>query len=120
MGKRGAPKGNQNARKYGFYSKALADAARLNLQDAAHIEGVDEELAVLRLQLRDLVQNHPDSIDLQIRLANAIARMVRTRYQLDKNEKRPLRDAIANVLREVAAPLGVGVGMGVGMKAITK
>ena len=120
MGKRGTPKGKQNARKHGFYSQALADAARLHLEEAANIEGVDEEIAVLRLKLRDLVQNHPDSVDLQIKLANAIGRMVRTRYQLGKDEKRPVRDAIANVLKEVAAPLGIGVGMGVGMKAITK
>ena len=120
MAKRGAPKGKQNARKHGFYSRALTDAARLHLKEAAKIEGVDEEIAVLRLKLRDLVQNHPDSVDLQIKLANAIVRMVRTRYQLGKDEKRPVRDAIANVLKEVAAPLGIGVGMGVGMKAITK
>jgi len=120
MGKGGAPKGKQNRRKHGFYSKALTDASRLHLEEAANIEGVDEEIAVLRLKLRDLVQNHPDRVDLQIKLANAIGRMVRTRYQLGKDEKRPVRDAIANVLREVAAPLGIGVGMGVGMKAITK
>ena len=116
MAKRGAPKGNQNARKHGFYSQALTDAARLHLQEAASIEGVDEEIAVLRLKLRDLIQNYPDSVDLQIRLANTIARMLRTRYQLGKDQKKPLREAIANVLKEVAAPLGVGVGMGVGLK----
>jgi hypothetical protein len=116
MGKRGAPKGNQNARKHGFYSRALDEAGRLEMEEAAYVEGIDDEIALLRIKLRSLVEQHPDRIDLHIEAANTVARLVRTRYQISKEQKKSLKDAIAKVLTEVAAPLGVGVGMGVGME----
>jgi hypothetical protein len=113
---KGAPPGNKNAVKHGFYSKALHEAERISLQEAVEVEGVDEEIALLRCKLAELVQNFPDRIDLQIQTASAIARLVRTRYQISKEQKRSLKEAIAKVLAEVAAPLGVGVGMGISMK----
>jgi len=116
MAKRGAPKGNQNARKHGFYSRALTEAEKLELEEAGYIEGIDQEIALLRIKLRELVENEPDRIDLQLEAANTIARLVRTRYQISREQKRSLKEAIAKVLTEVAAPLGVGVGIGVGMK----
>jgi len=116
MGKRGAPKGNRNARKHGFYSRALTEAEKIELEEAAEVEGIDQEIALLRIKLRELVENEPDRIDLHLEAANTIARLVRTRYQISKEQKRSLKEAIAKVLTEVAAPLGVGIGMGVGVK----
>ena len=49
MGKRGAPKGNQNARKHGFYSRALTEAEKVELEEASYVEGVDQEIALLRI-----------------------------------------------------------------------
>ncbi len=116
MGKRGAPKNNQNARTHGFYSRALTEAEAVELEEAGYVEGLDQEIALLRIKLRDLVANEPDRIDLHLEAANTIARLIRTRYQISKEQKKSLKEAIAKVLTEVAAPLGVGVGMGVGMK----
>ncbi len=116
MGKRGAPEGNQNARKHGFYSRSLDEAERLEMEEASYVEGIDQEIALIRIRLRRLVEQHPDQISLHLEAANAIARLLRTRYQISKEQKKSLKDAIAKVLTEVAAPLGVGVGMGVGMK----
>ena len=118
MAKRGAQKGNQNARKHGFYSKALAEAEALELEEAGFVEGVDDEIALLRVQLRKLIDDHPDRIDLQLEAANTIARLVRTRYQITNEQKRSLKDAITKVLTEVAAPLGVGIAVGTGIKQL--
>jgi hypothetical protein len=109
MAKRGAPKGNQNARKHGFYSTALAEAEKLELEAASYVEGIDQEIALLRIKLRELVQNHPDRIDLHLEAANTIARLVRTRYQISKEQKKSLKEAITKVLTEVALPLGIGI-----------
>jgi hypothetical protein len=109
--KRGAPPGNKNAVKHGFYSKALLEAERVTLQQAVEVEGVDEEIALLRYKLAELLQNYPDRIDLQVDIANTIARLVRTRYQISKEQKKSLKEAIARVLTEVAVPLGIGVGI---------
>ena len=114
--KKGGQKGNQNALKHGFYSRALDEAEKLELEEASYVEGIDQEIALLRIKLRELVEGCPDRFDLQLEAANTIARLVKTRYQISKEQKRSLKEAIAKVLTEVAGPLGIGVGMGVGMK----
>jgi len=112
MGKRGAPKGNQNARKHGFYSRALTEAEKIELDEAALVEGLDQEIALLRIKLRELVENEPERIDLHFEAANTIAKLVKTRYQISKEQKRSLKEAIAKVLTDVALPLGIGIGAG--------
>jgi len=116
MTKKGAQPANQNARKHGFYSRALTEAEMVELDEAAYVEGLDQEIALLRVKLRELAENHPDRIDLHLEAANTIARLVRTRYQITGEQKRSLKDAIAKVLTEVAVPLGITVVT----KALTK
>jgi len=115
-GKKGGQKGNQNALKHGFYSRALGEAEKLELEEASYVEGIDQEIAILRVKLRELIQNEPDRIDLHMEAANTIARLVKTRYQISKEQKKSLKEAIAKVLTEVAGPLGIGVGMGMRLK----
>jgi len=112
MAKRGAPEGNQNARKHGFYSRALSEAEKLDLEQASFVEGVDQEIALLRVKLLDLVENSPDRLDLQLEAANTIARLIRTRYQISREQKKSLKEAIHKVLTEVAVPLGIGIAIG--------
>ncbi len=83
----------------------------MELEEASHIEGIDEELALLRMKLRELLEEQPERIDLHFEAANIIARLVRTRYQITKEQKKSLKEAIQKVMTEVAVPLGVGVGM---------
>ena len=96
MARKGAPKGNQNARKHGFYSHALSEAEKLKLEQARGMEGVDEEIAILRVKLGELMEKEPDRLDLHLEAANTIARLVRTRYNITKEQKKSLKEAIAS------------------------
>jgi len=107
--KPGAQPKNQNAKKHGFYSRALTEAEKLQLDEAGFVEGLDEEIALLRVKLRELVENEPARIDLHLEAANTIARLIRTRYQITSEQKRSLKDAITKVLTEIAVPLGIGI-----------
>jgi len=107
MAKKGAPQGNQNAKKHGFYSKALDESEKLELEEARGLDGLDEEIAVLRIKLRSVIENDPQNVELALEAANTIARLVRTRYNITKEQKRSLKDAITNVLTEIAIPLGI-------------
>ena len=100
----------------GFYGRALDEAEKLELEEASHVEGIDEEIALLRVKLRELLGEQPERIDLHFEAANIIARLVRTRYQITKEQKKSLKEAIQKVLTEVAVPLGVGIGV----KAVSK
>ena len=104
---RGAPRGNQNARKHGFYSRVLDEAQKLQLDEAREVEGIDEEIAVVRVKLLSLIDEHPQRIDLQLRAASTIARMVRTRFHITAGGNRSLKDAITKVLTDIAVPLGI-------------
>ena len=108
--KRGAPKGNQNARKHGFYSKVLDEAERLDLELATGVEGIDDEIALLRVKIKSLIAHDPDNIRLIMLATSALARLVRTRYNISKKDKKGLKEAIGNVLRDIALPLGIGIG----------
>lgn len=107
MVKRGAPKGNQNARKHGFYSQVLDEAEKLQLEQARSIEGIDEEIAILRVKFRELIEKHPENIELALEVANTIARLVKTHYNITREQKKSLKEAIAKVLTEIALPLGI-------------
>lgn len=109
MARRANHSGRNNPR--GFYSRALGEAERLELEQALQIEGIDEEIALLRVKLKELVGKQPNRIDLHFEAANIIARLVKTRYQMTKEQKKSLKEAIAKVLTEVAVPLGIGVGI---------
>ena len=110
QGKRGAPRGNQNARKHGFYSKVLDEAERLDYELATSVEGIDDEIALLRVKMKSLLVHDPENIKLIMQATNTLARLVRTRYNISKEDKKGLKEAIANVLKDIALPLGIGIG----------
>jgi hypothetical protein len=93
--------------KRGFYGPALDETAGLMLEEASGVEGLDQEIAVLRLIMRDLIKGDPDNIKLHLKAANAIASLVKIRYSISKEQKKSLKEAITRVLTELAVPLGV-------------
>ena len=105
--KKGAQPGNQNAHKHGFYSRVLQEAEKVELDEAATIEGLDQEIAILRLKMRDILQAHPERIDLQMQLAKTLARLIRTQHAITPEQKSSLKEAIKTVLKDVAIPLGI-------------
>jgi len=110
VSRRGATKGNQNARKHGFYSKVLDEAERLDLEVATGVEGIDDEIALLRVKIKSILAHDPDNVRLIMQATNALARLVRTKYNISKKDKKGLKEAIGNVLRDIALPLGIGIG----------
>jgi len=49
----------------------------------------------------------PERFDLHLKMAEAIARLVKTRYHISKEQKKSLKAAITKVLTEIAIPLGI-------------
>ena len=102
--------GARKVNERGFYGRALDEAEQFELEEAFHVEGIDDEIALLRLKLRDLLEQRPERIDLHFEAANVIARMVKTRYQITSEQKRSLKEGIQKVLTELAVQIGIGVG----------
>lgn len=93
--------------KRGFYGPALDETSRLMLEEACGVDGLDQEIAVLRLKLRDLLKDSPEECELHLKVASTIANLVKVRYSISREQKKTLREAIAKVLTELAVPLGV-------------
>ena len=108
--KRGAPRGNQNARRHGFYARVLDEAEQLDFELASGVGGIDDEIALLRVKIKSILANDPENIKLIMQATNTLARLIRTRYNISKDQKKGLKEAIGNVLRDVALPLGIGIG----------
>ena len=107
---RGAPLGNQNARTHGFYSKVLDEEQQREYTQAVEVEGLDSEIALLRVKIKSLVARDPENIDLITQGTNALARLTMTKYNINKTDKQGLREAIGNVLKDVVLTLGIGLG----------
>lgn len=100
-------KSKPRRRRESFYSRALTEAESANLEEAARMEGLDDEIALLRLKLRQVVERHPEDIKIQMEAVSTLARLASTRYHITRRQKESLKQAIAKTLIEVALPLGV-------------
>lgn len=104
---KGAPKAKQNSAKRGLYSRALDEAERLDFELARGVKGIDDEIALLRVKIKSLLENDPENVRLIMAATNALARLVMTRYRISADQKKALSNAIGNVLRGLAIPLGI-------------
>ena len=99
--KRGAPLGNQYARTHGFYSPVMTEEEHLNFIQATEVQGLDSEI-------QSLVARDPDNLKLITQVTNALCRLIMTKYNISKNDKQGLMEAVENVFRDVALPFGIG------------
>ncbi len=115
--KRGAPEGNRNSLKHGFYARVFDEADKLDFTDAAGIEGIDEEIALLRHEIKKAISGGDSrNLLLLIKAAGALEKLVRTRYQITAAQRSRLKQAMQNVVDEILIPLGINIGSA----AITK
>lgn len=109
-GKRSSHKSNAAARKCDFYAEVLDEAERIDFEIAAGVEGIDDEIALLRLKIKSILERDPENVRLIMQATNTLERLIRTRYKITREQRKGLKEAIGNVLREVALPLGIGIG----------
>ncbi len=100
-------KNGKKTKRRGFYGRVLGEAEKVALKEAVDVEGIDEEIAILRLKLRELIQNQPEKYDMHLKVINSIARLVSIRYDISKEQRKSLKEAITKVLTEIAVPLGM-------------
>ncbi|MFC1911964.1 hypothetical protein ACFLXG_02250 [Chloroflexota bacterium] len=108
--KTGTRKDSRKAEKCGFYDKVLDEAEQLDFGLAADVNGIDNEIALLRVKIKSILGDDPKNIKLIVEATNALERLIRTKYKIGKEQRKGLKEAITNVLKEVALPLGIGIG----------
>jgi hypothetical protein len=78
-----------------FYSSVIDPA---ELTRALEIEGIDEELAVLRIQLTKLIKERPQDLPLLLKGAELIVRTASARYRMSPKSKEDFAQTLGDTL----------------------
>jgi hypothetical protein len=108
---RGGQKGNRNARKHGFYSTALSPAEISQLWNITNLEGVDPEIAFIRVKLQSSLQYNPGNRRVITEASRLLVKWYSANYQLDATDRHYLKAFVENLLeiasmRQSATPQG--------------
>jgi len=100
-------KGKAKKSRQSFYARALDEAEALDFELAQDVDGIDDEIALLRLKIKSLLENDPDNIKHIIEATNALSHLVMARYKMGSAQKKALVNAIGSVLKDLAVPMGI-------------
>jgi len=81
-----------------FYSESLTDAERGSLEAARKLEGLEEEIALLRARLLTSLKEHPEDFQLLLAGVGMLVRAVATQYRLSPKASRDLADKMKAAL----------------------
>jgi hypothetical protein len=100
--KRGGQKGNRNALKHGFYSGTLNPAQTCQLSNITNLEGVDPEIAFIRVKLQSSLQYDPGNRRVIVEASRLLVKWYSTNYRLGRTDRNYLKTVIENLL-EIAS-----------------
>jgi hypothetical protein len=89
----------------GFYEEALSEAERLDLPEARQMEGLDEEIAVMRVRLKRVLEERPEDVQLIAKGLALLVKAVAAKYRLSPKARKDLSDSIAGVVEGIGAAL---------------
>ena len=105
MSAKGKPRRAGKPEAHRFYHRALDEAERIDLETARRIEGLDDEIAILRLRLRHALEEHPEDLHLMARGMELLIKAVSAKYRLSPRSRGDLADSIAGVLESAGSLL---------------
>ena len=108
--RRGGQPGNQNARKHGFYSSKFNQAEKFEFRLAAGMEGIAEEIALLRYEIKKAVSGGDiKNLVPLVKATTALEKLIRTHQKVFVGDAKRLATAFGNVYRNVLVPFGVRI-----------
>jgi hypothetical protein len=115
--RRGAPPGNLNNFKHGFYSRRLKKRDLTGVE-STDISGLAEEIALIRVYTRRLIESfdpngdfyqHADLLRILCVASSAITRIIRAQYLISSTGS-GIDDEIAEAIRQVNAEFHAKLG----------
>ena len=101
---RAVPTGRQVAAR-NFYHGAVDRAERRDLERAREIEGLDDEIALMRVRLKRAVKERPEDVQLLVKGLGVLVRAVGARYRLSPKSRKDLADNLAAALNSLGDQL---------------
>ena len=83
----------------------MSRAERVRLSRARQLQGLDEEIALLRVRLGSLAEEQPDNVELLIKGIGMLVRAVSAKYRLSPRSEKDLYQSLLGVLEGVGSVL---------------
>ena len=99
----GAARTGRRRQAIGFYQESLSEAERW--ERARQMEGLDEEVALLRVRLKEALEGRPQDMQLIAKGVDLLVKAVAAKYRLSPKAQRELSDSIAGVVRGIGTVL---------------
>jgi hypothetical protein len=81
-----------------FYERGLSEAERESLKAARKVEGLEQEIAMLRVRLLSTLQEHPADFQLLLAGVGMLVRAVAAQYRLSPKAAKDLANRMKAVL----------------------
>jgi hypothetical protein len=107
--KRGGQKANRNARKHGFYSGTLSPAETCQVWNITNLEGVDPEIAFIRVKLQSSLQSDPGNPRVIREASRLLVKWYSANYGLDPTDRRYLKTVVEDLLETASMQQSVGL-----------
>ena len=88
-----------------LYGPSLTEAEREALEAAQQVEGLTDEIAMLRVKLMTAIQEDPENLKLLEAGISTLVRAVSAQYRLSPKAKGELADSITAVLNNLGDQL---------------
>lgn len=89
-----------------FYAPVLQEAEQVALEHAQEVEGLDQEIALLRVKLLNAVKKDPDNLPTFLKAMELLVRAVSTRYRISRKAEADLYQSVVGVLEGIGEILG--------------
>ena len=83
-----------------FYDSAVPEGDRVALAVAREVEGLDQEIAVLRVRLRRALEKHPENMTFMLKGVELLVKALAASYRLPKDAKAGVSASIGAMLKE--------------------
>jgi hypothetical protein len=94
---------------------------RRDLDIANGVEGIDEEIALLRFEIKKSISGGDErNLLLLVKAASALEKLIRTRHRISADQKNSFKEAIGNVIKDILIPMGVDIGSSVIIKKLSE
>ena len=104
----GAPAGNRNAQRHGFYAGLFTAEEITDLATVAVSEGLDDEIALLRVRIRRAATEGTD-LNAISRACGRLTQMLRAQQVLSGETMDRFQAAMSEVLAELTEELGLSL-----------
>ncbi len=95
--------------KANFYERAMSEAESEYLKRAANMDGLNDEIAVLRAKILTALENRPDDLPLLMKGISTLSRTLAAQHRLAGKEEKDFFDNLVGTLHGLGEQIFPGL-----------